>query len=93
MDVITISKEKEEAVVKLRADELVKLCNALDIINEEQKDGTYWNLYNELMIARDLCQYGHIDNFCFSQIVKCREHLTQKKNLIKRKREVIGKSF
>lgn len=50
MDVVTISKEKGEAIVKLRADELVKLCNALDIVNEEQKDGTYWNLYNELMI-------------------------------------------
>ena len=66
MDILNISKEKGEATVKLTAD--------------EQKDTTYWNLYNELMIACDLCQYGHIDNFCFSQIVKCREHLTVAKN-------------
>lgn len=80
MDILNISKEKGEATVKLTADELVKLCNALYDIKEEQKDTTYWNLYNELMIACDLCQHGHIDNFCFSQIVKCREHLTVAKN-------------
>ena len=27
------------------------------------------------MMARDLCQYGHVDNFCLSNIVKCRNDI------------------
>ena len=27
------------------------------------------------MMARDLCQYGHVDNFCLSNIVKCRSSI------------------
>ena len=29
------------------------------------------------MIARDICQYGHIDNFCLEQIVKERNIATK----------------
>jgi len=28
-----------------------------------------------MMMARDLCQYGHVDNFCLHNIVKCRSEL------------------
>lgn len=27
---------------------------------------------NDIMMTRDLCQYGHIDDFCLQNIVKCR---------------------
>lgn len=29
-------------------------------------------LYSDMMMARDLCRYGHVDDFCLHNIVKCR---------------------
>ena len=28
-----------------------------------------------MMMARDICQYGHVDNFCLHNIVKCRNSI------------------
>lgn len=73
MNIQNISKENKKVIVELSSGELVKLCNTL-YKTEENKDDLYYKLYSELMIARDLCQYGHIDNFSLSGIVKARNN-------------------
>ena len=78
MNIQKISKKKREAIVSLSADELVKICNALYNVEDSHKNKLYYKLYSDLMIARDMCQYGHIDNFCFEQITKAREKAKEK---------------
>ena len=29
-------------------------------------------VHSDMMMARDLCRYGHVDDFCLHNIVKCR---------------------
>ena len=72
MNIQSISKKDREVTVTLSADELVKICNLLYSTADNEKNDLYYNLYSEMMIARDMCQYGHIDNFCLENIVKCR---------------------
>lgn len=72
MNIQNISKKDSEVIVSLSADELVKICNVLYNAKDEDKNALYLKLYSEMMIARDMCQYGHIDDFCLSRIVKCR---------------------
>lgn len=72
MNIQNISKKDREVTVELSADELVKLCNVLYSTEEKNKNELYYQLYSELMMARDLCQYGHVDNFCLGNIVECR---------------------
>ncbi len=72
MNIQNISKKDSEVTVSLSADELVKICNVLYNTKEDDKNELYYKLYSEMMIARDMCQYGHIDNFCLSRIVSCR---------------------
>lgn len=76
MNIQTISKEKREVMVELTADDLVIICNALYVQSGEKKNNDYFmQLYSNMMMARDLCQYGHIDDFCLHNIVKCRSQL------------------
>lgn len=73
MNIQNISKENKETVVKLSADDLTIICNTLYAqLPENQKNERFLQLYSDMMIARDLCQYGHIDNFCLQNVVKCR---------------------
>lgn len=73
MNIENISKEKGEVLVKLSENDLVAICNALYRQTEEQKNKeNIMQLYSDMMIARDLCQYGHIDDFCLRNIVRCR---------------------
>ena len=74
MNIQSISKKDKEVVVTLNADELVRLCNVL-YLQEKYDDNLHYKLYGNLMIARDLCQYGHIDNFCFERIAECRSKI------------------
>lgn len=78
MNIQNISKKEKEVVVSLTIDELIKLCNVLYGAKEEEKNDTYRKLLSQLMVARDVCQYGHIDDFCLTQIVKCREGIKNK---------------
>lgn len=76
MNIQNISKGKRNVIVELEADDLVMICNALYSQLEEKKNGEpFLQLYSDMMMARDLCQYGHIDNFCLSNIVKCRNNI------------------
>ena len=75
MNILNISKKDNEAIVRLSSDELVKLGNILFHAPYTDKDNLYYKLYGEIMLARDLSQYGHIDAFCFERIAECREKL------------------
>lgn len=73
MNIENISKEKGEVLVKLSATDLVAICNALYRQTKEQENKeNILQLYSDMMMARDLCQYGHIDDFCLRNIVRCR---------------------
>lgn len=76
MNIRSISKEKQEAVVILTADDLVSICNAL--YHEDNKRNR--QLYSDMMIAENICRYGHIDNFAIGQIVKQRNLETNIEN-------------
>lgn len=67
-----INQIKEgEANISLDASELVSLCNFIynakkiadDLCPRERE------LHAQLLTARDLCQYGHVDNFTLRRIV------------------------
>lgn len=76
MNIQNISKDKREATVELSADEFVIICNALYAQLGEKKDKeNFLQLYSDMMMTRDLCQYGHVDNFCLHNIVKCRNNI------------------
>lgn len=78
MNIQNISKPEQKAIVELNAAELVIICNALySQINEKRDREDFLQLYSDAMIARDLCQYGHLDNFCLHNIVKCRNGIEE----------------
>lgn len=75
MEIIQLSKEKKEVTIRLSSDELVKLTNVLYHATDEDKNNLYYQVHSDLLMARDLCQYGHIDQFCLSEINKCRDQI------------------
>lgn len=76
MNIQNISKEKRNVIVELEADDLVMICNALySQLEEKENREPFFQLYSDMMMVRDLCQYGHIDNFCLSNIVKYRNNI------------------
>ena len=77
MDIQNISKEQASVTVKLNADELVLMCNLFYMAQttKEKKTEKFLQLYSDMMLCRDLCQYGHVDNFCLSEITKCRNSI------------------
>lgn len=73
MNIQNISKKESSVTMELSADDLVIICNALSAQYDASKEReTFLQLYSDMMMARDLCQYGHVDNFCLQNIVKCR---------------------
>ena len=78
MNILSVSKTENEAVIGLDSTELVTLCNVLyQATKDDNAKAIVYQLYDNLMIARDLSQYGHIDGFCLSSIVKCREKIQE----------------
>lgn len=77
MRVETVSMERREAILTLDASELVLLCNALYDFPEEHRDKRYYKLRSDLMLVRDMSQYGHVDDFCLKRIMECRSHLQE----------------
>jgi len=86
MNIQEISKVNREVTVTLSADELIKICNALYHMNDKDKSDTYNQLHSELILARDLCQYGGIDNFSLSCIVDYRSQCSNIEEEIKRRK-------
>ena len=77
MIIQNISKQKKEITADLTADELVIICNMLHSkMNTNAANKTFLRLYKNMMLARDLCQYGRIDNFCMNSIIKCHDMIT-----------------
>lgn len=76
MNVKNITKGKD-VLVALSIDDIKTLCNALYNTDNKEKDNSYWKLYSDMMIARDLCEYGHIDNFCLEQVKKARNQIIE----------------
>lgn len=74
MKLLNLSKEKKKVTVELSSDELVVLCNCMyytDRQNDLNLNNQFgYELYADMMAIRDLCQYGHIDGFCFGQMQK-----------------------
>lgn len=74
MNIQNISKEKREVTLTLSADELVMICNMIFTAKDEYvKREKVQELHADMILARDLCQYGHIDNFSLGRMVAARE--------------------
>lgn len=73
MNILEISKPKREVTVTLSSDELVKLCNIM-YESQKPKNSMCERLYSDLILARDLSQYGLVDNFSLSRIVEHRNN-------------------
>ena len=74
MNIISVSKEKREAVVLLNSTELVALCNALYRVTKDDKPNvTAHQLCADLIIASDLSRYGNLDGFSMERIMHHRE--------------------
>ena len=71
MNILNISKKDREVTVTLSSDELVKICNVF-YNAETNRNDLFYQLYSDMMVARNLSQYGHIDSFCLRKIVECR---------------------
>lgn len=74
MNIQNIDKSKKEVTVILDSDELVKICNCMHKADNENQKGNFHTLYSEMIIARELSQYGHIDNWALSKVVEQRVH-------------------
>lgn len=76
MNIQTISTEQRKVTVELTADDLSMICNALCAQSEEKKHrDDFMQLYSDMMMVRNLCHCGRIDDFCLRNIVKCRNNL------------------
>lgn len=87
MHILELSYNKREVVLSLSADELIKICNAMFSVEEKNRGENFYKLNSDLVLARDLCQYGHIDNFTLSSIVDSRAQYSNIKDEIKRREE------
>ncbi len=54
------------------ADEIVKLCNSLHYAPEKQQNDIYHKLYHDLLLVRDICRSGRIDNWGLAKVVEQR---------------------
>ena len=53
----------------------VKINALYSQIDEKKDNERCLQLYSDMMMARGLCQYGHLDNFSLQRIVKCRNYI------------------
>ena len=76
MTIVSVSHEERKATITLDSCELVELCNAMYFASTEKEitnQKRFYHIYGDLMMARDLSQYGHLDGFSFNSIAECRE--------------------
>ena len=79
MKMHNISHEKEEVTITLSSSELVKICNALFLKAKNSDTTENCNeLYSNMITLRDLCQYGHIDDFSLGNVVRLRNECGSK---------------
>lgn len=71
MNIQNISKNDREVTVTLSSEELVKLCNVLYYARDKYDgDNLYHKIKSDLMLAKDISQYGNIDDTTLSKIVE-----------------------
>lgn len=75
MNIQNISKKDSSVTVELTADDLVLICNAMYAQRNDKSKENFLRLYSDMMIARDFCQYGHLDNFALHTIATCRNEI------------------
>lgn len=74
MNILNVSKERREVTLTLDADELIMICNMIFSAKDEYiKRERVQALHADMILARDLCQYGHIDDFSLGRMVAARE--------------------
>lgn len=84
MKILSVSKDKGEAVILFKSDELVSLENSL-CLAEKSLEGskelkTYCKLQYGIRIASDLSRYGHVDEWSFDRLVECWNKIKEGKN-------------
>lgn len=78
MRTMNIDASEKEVVLCLDYAELIEICNALHYAEKSgNKRQRFYRLYGNLMLARDLCQYGNIDNFSLKKIQECRNKIEE----------------
>lgn len=80
MNIQNISKEQEKVTVTLSVDELVRLESALANADDKCKDTLCHTLHSDILIAKNLCQYGEIDSYALNHIIKHRSNAGEKIN-------------
>ena len=65
MRIISINHEDKKATLELDISELTPICNSMYQYTRANMNNRldYIDLKKELDIARDICEYGHIDSF------------------------------
>ena len=71
MRINTVDSTKNEVSIVLNSSELVAICNAL--YRDKELLSQYNDMYSDFMMIRDLSQYGRVDNWCLTRIVKKRD--------------------
>lgn len=76
MVIENISKEKRRVTISLSSDELVKIGNVMHLAENDEKfskDELFFMLYSDIVLARDICQYGHLDSFSYGRVAELRD--------------------
>ena len=73
MNILSVSKSENKAVISLDASELVLIGNVFWEASKEKQNSSFHRLYSNFLIAMDICQYGGIDAFRLETIVRERE--------------------
>lgn len=69
MTINSLSRNNRIVDVSLSSSELVEICNYIYKVKESEQIDS--RLYRQMMIARELSQYGHIDELGFESISEC----------------------
>lgn len=93
--------KKNEVNVTLSSDELVIIGNLIhffethmDAEPDAEKPGPAFHaLAAQVITARDLCQYGHLDEFTLSCVLRHKAAASPKGRLAKKLREYIDEYF
>lgn len=76
MNILSVSKENGEAVIRIRSDELVlledSLCLAEKQLEISKRLEAYYELQYAIRIAMDLSSYGYVDERSFDRLAECR---------------------
>lgn len=68
-----------EAVISLNREELRSLCNGLYLLSKHRGNDYDKDLHTQMRVARDIIDYGAVDNFTFAAAVEEKDAKWQKK--------------